>query len=64
LINIIPVFDAIIPILGGQVGAGATVTYRLGNPYAYKLVGKMRKIIVPWLFHYWLQVWGYKLTMV
>jgi hypothetical protein len=58
------VFDAIVPILGGQVGAGATVTYRSSNPYAHKLVGKMRKSIVAWLFHCWLQVCGYKLTMV
>ncbi len=58
------VFDAIIPILGGQVGAGSTVTYHSGNPYAHELVGKMRKSIMPWLFHYWLQVCGYKLTMV
>jgi hypothetical protein len=58
------VFDAIISILGRQVGAGPTITYRPGNPYAHKLVGKMRKSIVPWLFHYWLQVCGHKLTMV
>jgi hypothetical protein len=58
------VFDAIIPILGGQVGAGATVTYRSGNPYAHELVGKIRKSIMPWLFNYWLQVCRYKLTIV
>ncbi len=46
------------------MGAGATVTYRSDNAYAHKLVGKMRKSIVPWLFHNWLQVCRYKLTMV
>ncbi len=58
------VFDAIIPVLGGQMGTGATATYCSGYAYAHKLVEKMRKSIVPWLFNYWLQVCGYKLTMV
>ncbi len=46
------VFDAIIPILGGYKGVSVTVTYRSKNSYSHKLIAKMRKGIVPWLFHY------------
>ncbi len=58
------VFDAIIPILGGYKGVGATVTYRSDNSYAHELIAKMRKGIIPWLFHSWRLVCRYKLTMV
>ncbi len=42
----------------------ATVTYCSNNSYAHELIAKMRKGIVPWLFHYWRLLCRYKLTMV
>jgi hypothetical protein len=46
------VFNAIIPILGGYKGFGATVTYRSNNSFAHELIAKMKRGIVPWLFHF------------
>jgi hypothetical protein len=58
------VFDAIILIQSGYAARGATVTIRADCVNANKLLTKMKQGIVPWMFHYWSVVQGYKETCI
>jgi hypothetical protein len=62
--NLIPLFDAIVPIaLGHQLGS-AIVTYCSDNQLAAALIKKIKCSIPAWFFGYWINVQGYRLEMV
>jgi hypothetical protein len=62
--NLIPLFDAIVPIaLGHQLGS-AIVTCRSNNNLAAVLIKKIKCSIPAWFFGYWINVQGYRLETV